>query len=186
LKKIYLLNDYAAIILSSFVNTPDLMPITAELNVGFDIHLPYTAKDGNDTSLLVAAGPNIAVNVILGLPFIKAMGMIADFVNNICEAKNLLNDPFPINFKCATKFIPVFQDSTAATMFHGTKVQSILHILSLFKSSYKNRENSKWRHIIKPSPEGYNNPHKYQATPSGDTPVTGWSASANVGFPLPN
>jgi hypothetical protein len=95
LKKIYLPDNYAAIILSGIVNTPDSTPITTKLNVGFDIHLPYTTMDGNNTSLLVAAGPDVAVNLILGLPFIKATGMIADFVDNVCEAKNLLCDLFP-------------------------------------------------------------------------------------------
>ena len=73
LKKIYLPDDYAAIVLSGIVHTPDSLPVTSELLVGFEIHLPYTTKDGSSTSLLVAAGPDVAVNLILGLPFIKAM-----------------------------------------------------------------------------------------------------------------
>ncbi len=109
LKKIYLTNDYTAIVLSSVVNTPDLAPITTELTAGFNIHFPYSTKDRNSTSLLVTAGPDVAVNNIFGLPFIMATGMDADFVDNICEAKNLLCNPFPINFKHATKSIPVFQ-----------------------------------------------------------------------------
>jgi len=72
LKKIYLPDDYAAIVLSGIVHTPDSLPVTSELLVGFKIHLPYTTKDGSSTSLLVAAGPDVAVNLILGLPFIKA------------------------------------------------------------------------------------------------------------------
>ncbi len=134
LKKIYLSEDYAAIILSGIVNTPDSAPITTKLNIRFDIHLPYTTKDGNNTSLLVAAGSNVAVNLILGLPFIKATGMIADFVNNVCEAKNLLWDPFPIDFKCATKSIPVFVDSTAVSQSHGTQERSVLQVLGMLRS----------------------------------------------------
>ncbi len=55
-------------------------------------------KDGNDTSLLVTAGPDVAVNLILGLPFITATGMIVDFIDNMCDAKHLICDPFPIDF----------------------------------------------------------------------------------------
>ena len=62
----------------------DSTPITTKLNVGFDIHLPYTTKDGNNTSLLVIVGPNVAVNLILGLQFIKVTDMIADFVDYVC------------------------------------------------------------------------------------------------------
>ncbi len=126
-------------------------------------------KDCNATSLFVAACPDVAVNLILGLPFMKATGMTADFVDNVCETNNLQCNPFPINLNCALKSIPVFQDCTAATMFHGREVQSILHILSMLKSSYEHRKNNKWLNIIKPSPEGKNNPRKCQATPSRDT-----------------
>jgi hypothetical protein len=103
LKKIYLPEDYTAIVLSGIINTTDLAPVTMELTVNFDIHLPYFTKDGNTTSLLVAARPDVAVNIVLGLPFITATGMVADFVDNVCKAKNLLCEPFPINFKRATK-----------------------------------------------------------------------------------
>ncbi len=51
-KKTYLPDEYAAIILSGIVNTPDSVPITTKLIVGF-----YTIKDGSYTFLLVAAGP---------------------------------------------------------------------------------------------------------------------------------
>ncbi len=87
LKAIHLPGDYASIVLSGIVTSPDKAPITMELSVGFEIFFPYMTKDGNETSLLVAAGPNVAVNIILGLPFIKATGMIADFANNVCQAK---------------------------------------------------------------------------------------------------
>ncbi len=171
LKKIYLPDNYAAIILSIIVNTPDSMPITAELNVGFDIHLPYTTKDGSNTSLLDATGPNVAINHILGLPFIKTMGMIADFVNNVCETKNLLCYPFPINFICATKSILVFQESKAASKLHDKELQHTIHILGMLKSFYECKDaDSKWLHVIKPSPEGESNPCKHQALSSGGQP----------------
>ena len=108
LKRVYLPADYAAIVLSGIVTSSDDSPITTELPVGLEINLNYLTKDGSDTSLLVAAGPDVAVNLIIGLPFIKAMGLICDFVDNICQAKHLLCDSFPINFKRASKSIPVF------------------------------------------------------------------------------
>ncbi len=83
LKAIYLPNDYAAIILSGIVTSPTEAPITTKLSVGFERHLPYVTKDDNDTSLLVAAGPDIAVNLILGLPFIKTTGMIVDLITSV-------------------------------------------------------------------------------------------------------
>jgi hypothetical protein len=73
LKAIFLSNDCAVFVLSRIVTSPDEAPITTELLVGFKVHLHYPTKDGNATSFLDAAGPDVAVNLILGLPFIKAM-----------------------------------------------------------------------------------------------------------------
>jgi hypothetical protein len=77
-----------------------------ELLVGFEIFLPYLTKDGNETSLLVTIGRDVAVNLILGLPFIKASRMIANFIDNVCQAKHLLADLSPIDFRCTIKSIP--------------------------------------------------------------------------------
>jgi len=144
LKKIYLPNDYAAIVLSGIVHTPDSLPVTTELLVGFKIHLPYTTKDGNATSLLVAAGPDVAVNLILVLPFIKATGMVAYFVDNVCEAKHLLSEPFPIDFKRATKSVPVFQSDN-----HASSIPlSTFHILGMLKSFYDKGRNGTLPHLI--------------------------------------
>jgi hypothetical protein len=167
LKKIYLPEDYAAIVLSGIVNTPDLAPVTMELTVGFDIHLPYSTKDGNTTSLLVAAGPDVAVNIVLGLPFITATGMVADFVDNVCKAKNLLCEPFPINFKRAMKSIPVFQSSTDYSQCLGRDVTSILHVLGLLRSYYDKSRNGKLPYIIRQTPEGNSNSCKCAAEPLG-------------------
>jgi hypothetical protein len=132
LKAIYLPNDYAAIILSGIVTSPTEALITTELSVGFELHLPYVTKDGNKTSLLVAAGPDIAINLILGLLFIKATGMIADFIDNVCEAKHLICDPFPINFRRTTKSIPVCGDRDAAS--HSISFQEVFKALSSIKA----------------------------------------------------
>ena len=74
LKAIYLPDNYAAITFSGIVTTPTEAPITTKLSVGFEIHLLYVTKDGNDTSHLVAAGPNVAVNLILGSLLSKRWG----------------------------------------------------------------------------------------------------------------
>ena len=109
-------------------------PITTELPVGFAIHLPYATKDGNDTSLLVAAGLDVAVNLILGLPFIKATGMIVDFIDNVCQAKHLLCDPFPIDFRKATKSIPVLGDRDAAR--NGVDFSEVDHVLGQLRRHF--------------------------------------------------
>jgi len=134
LKAIYLPDDYAAIVLSGIVTSSSDAPITTELPVGFEIHLPYTTKDGNDTSLLVAAGLDVAVNLILGLLFIKATGMIVDFINNVCQAKHLLCNPFPIDFRRATKSIPVLVDRDAAG--HVVDFSEVNHVLGTLRGHF--------------------------------------------------
>ena len=65
---------------------------------GFRFHLPYKTTQGEDTSLLIATGPNVSVNTILGLPFMQGTGMILDLVDNTAECKYLDCPPFPIDF----------------------------------------------------------------------------------------
>jgi hypothetical protein len=126
---------YAAIVLSGIVTASNAKPITTELPVGFKIHLPYLTKDGSETSLLIAVGPNVAVNLILGIPFIKATEMIGNFVDNVCQAKHLLCDPFPIDFKCTTKSIPVFTAASAPCNVRDT--QDALHVLASLALQWK-------------------------------------------------
>jgi hypothetical protein len=74
---IYAPKDYAPITLSGIVEQNG-ESITTKLLVAFKFKLPYFTKDGNATTFMVAAGPNITVNTILGLPFIKQSKMIVD------------------------------------------------------------------------------------------------------------
>jgi hypothetical protein len=134
LKRIYMPAEYAAIVLSGIVTSSNDEPITTELPEGFDIHLPYLTKDGNETSVLVAAGPDVAVNLILGLPFIKATGMIGNFVDNVCQAKHLWCEPFPIDCKRASKSIPVFT-ATHAPCNVGD-IQDATHVLPALRKLF--------------------------------------------------
>ena len=134
LKRIYMPAEYAAIVLSRIVNSSNDEPITTELPVGFEIHLPYLTKDGSETSLLVAAGPDVAVNLILGLPFIKATGMIGDFVDNVCQAKHLMCETFPIDFKHALKSIPVFTAAPAPCNIGDTR--DVPHVLAALRTLF--------------------------------------------------
>ncbi len=148
LKVIYLHNSYTTIVLSGIVTTPNEAPVTMELAVGFKVFLPYLTKDRNETSLLVAADPDIAVNLIPGLPFIKATGMIPDFVNNVCQAKHLLADPFPINFRCAMKSIPAIGTRNSAS--HCAKHKEVHQALGLLNAYFANKQPGHPLHLIVP------------------------------------
>ncbi len=69
-----------------------------KLEVGFQFHLPYRTKEGDKSSLVIATGPNVSVNTILGLPFMLGMGMILNLVNNLAECKHHDCPSFPFDY----------------------------------------------------------------------------------------
>ncbi len=140
--------------------------------VGFEIFLPNLTKVGNEISLLIAAGPNVAVNLILGLPFIKVTGMIAGFVDNVCQAKHLLADPFPIDFRCAMKSLPAVGGRDSA--LHSAEFWKVHQALRLLNAYYANKEPGRPLHLIVPlsADQGFSTypPKKVSLDLSGNLP----------------
>jgi hypothetical protein len=95
--KIFLPEDYSPIILFRFFQD-NANPITTDLPVAFQFHLPYLTKDRSAISFVVATKPQVSMNMVLGLPLIKATGMVINFIDKVVEAKHLDCPPFPINF----------------------------------------------------------------------------------------
>jgi hypothetical protein len=96
--KVFAPQDYGPIILSSIVQSHQ-EAVTTKLEVGFQFHLPYKTKEGDESSLMIATGPDVSVSTILGLPFMLGMGMILNLVNNPVEHKHLACPPFPIDYR---------------------------------------------------------------------------------------
>jgi hypothetical protein len=128
--KIYTPEDYAPIVLSGIVSS-DAASITTELEVGFLFHLPYRMTEGNTASLMVATGPNVSVNTIIGLPFMKALGMILDLVDEVVECKYLDCPPFLVEFRRTSNHVPVLDDG-GTPIHHATSyIQLINEICNL-------------------------------------------------------
>ena len=122
--------DYAPIVLSGIVQHQD-SAVTTELEVGFQFHLPYQTTGGNTSSLLVATGPHVSVNTIIGLPFIKATGMILDFIDDVAECKHLDCPPFNINYRRTSNHVPVPPPSPEVPIHHlGPHKKSVLEELT--------------------------------------------------------
>ena len=122
--------DYVPIVLSGIVLS-DAASITTELEVGFFFHLPYRTREGNTASLMVAMGPNVLVNTIISLPFMKATGMIMDLVNEVVECKYLDCPPFPVDFCRTLNHVPVM-DGEGTPIHHASSyVQLIQEIKNL-------------------------------------------------------
>ena len=64
---------------------------------------------------MIATGPHVSVNIILGLPFMQGTGMILDLVDNFAECKYLDCPAFPIEYRCTSNHVPV-TDETSATV----------------------------------------------------------------------
>ncbi len=105
--KVFAPKDYAAIVLSGIVGHHNQAAVTTKLEVGFQFHLPYKTKDGGDALFVIATGPHVSVNTILGLPFVVATGMIIDFVNNVADCKYLDCPQFHIDFQPLSNHVPV-------------------------------------------------------------------------------
>jgi hypothetical protein len=82
--KLYVPKDYNPIMLSGIVQRGG-ESVTTKLTVRFQFHLPYLTKDGNPTSILIATGPHVMVNTIVGLPFIQATCTIIDLADNVVD-----------------------------------------------------------------------------------------------------
>ncbi len=104
--KIFAPQDYASIVLMGIVWNK-METVTTKLEVGFLFCLSYKTLDSNNLSFMVATGPNVSVNTIIGLPFIKGTGMIIDTVNDVAECKYLDCPPFPIDYWCTLNHVPV-------------------------------------------------------------------------------
>jgi len=98
LAKVFAPRDCTPIVLSGVVQSHQQEAVTTELEVGFQFHLPYKTIAGEETLFLIATGPHVSVNTILGLPFMQGTGMILDLVNNLAECKYLDCPAFPIDY----------------------------------------------------------------------------------------
>jgi hypothetical protein len=105
--------DYPPIVLSGVVQSHQQEAVTTELEVGFQFHLPYKTTAGEETSFLIATGPYVSVNTILGLPFMQGMRMILDLVHNLAECKYLDCPAFPIDYRRTSNHVPVMDEPSA-------------------------------------------------------------------------
>jgi hypothetical protein len=97
--------DHNLIILSDIVQKGGAS-ITTDLTVAFQFHMSYLTREGHPTTLLVACGPNVTVNTILGLPFIQATKMVLDAADQVAKLHALDMSPFALDFRRAMCTLP--------------------------------------------------------------------------------
>ena len=128
--KIFAPQDYAPIILSG-MDQSNQEAVTTNLEVGFQFHLPYKTKEGDDSSLIIATGPNVSINTINGLPFMQGIEMILDLIDSLAECKHLDCPPFSIGFQCTLNHVPVSDGQNAAINLAGPSRDVIQEIVNL-------------------------------------------------------
>jgi hypothetical protein len=69
-------------------------------------HMPYLTNNNHSTSLSIAIGKNVAVNVLIGMSFISNAQLIIDPSDKVAEAKMLQCQPFEIIFKQVSRGKP--------------------------------------------------------------------------------
>jgi hypothetical protein len=105
--------DYSPITLSRIVQQCG-SSVTTDLTVGFHFHLPYLTREGTRTSLVVATGPDVTVNAILGLPLITQTKMVINTADQVAEMRAFDTPPFPIDLRRAMCAIPVIGEAAAS------------------------------------------------------------------------
>jgi hypothetical protein len=131
LAKVYAPQDYAPIILSGVVQSHQDEAVTTDLEVGFQFHIPYKTTDGDKSSLMIATGPHVSINTILGLPFMQGTGMILDLVDNLAECKYLDCPLFSIDFQRTSNHVPVtdkLSTEVQVTEIHRDVIRKIEHL----------------------------------------------------------
>jgi hypothetical protein len=128
-------DDYTPIVLSGVVQSNQESVMT-ELKVGFLFHLPYRTREGDTSSLMVATGPNVSINTILGLPFMEATGMILDLVDKVVDCKYLDCPPFPVDFCRTSNHVPVLDDPSNTPANHAPSHLQIIKEVENIKQYY--------------------------------------------------
>ncbi len=77
--------------------------------ISVSLTLPNAFQPAN--YILIATRPHVTVDLIVGLPFIQAMGMILDMTDHVAELKTLDALPFPIEYCHAMVHVPIVDKS---------------------------------------------------------------------------
>ncbi len=133
--KLYAPEDYNPIVLSGIVQRGG-ESVTMDLTVGFQFHLPYLMRDGQATSIVIATGPHVTVNTIVGLPFIQATRMIIDLSDNVADMRALDASPFPLEYHCAAVHVPIVDEAGAAPTHLSTVHQDLIEEIEALEQQF--------------------------------------------------
>jgi hypothetical protein len=118
-KSITLAKDrYSPIVLSGVVThdgSKQTQNFTTNLPAVVELHLPYLTENGQPTSLKLAVGDDVSVNILLGMSFIQNAKLVIDTNDNVVESKILDTPPFPIHYRPPMRSAPSILPPDQAT-----------------------------------------------------------------------
>jgi hypothetical protein len=135
--KIFVPEDYNPIVLSGIVQRGG-ESVSTELTVGFQFHLPYLTRDGSPTSIVIATGPHVTVNLIVGLPFIQATRAIIDMSDDVADLRELDAPPFPIEYRRATVHVPVIEEGADRPVHLSATESAIVQDVERLEAYFSN------------------------------------------------
>ncbi len=133
--KLYAPEDYNPIVLSGIIQHGG-ESVTMDLTVGFQFHLPYLTRDGQATSILIATGPHVTVNTIIGLPLVQATRMIINLSDNVTDMRALDASPFPLEYRRAAVHVPVVDEAGAVPTHLSTAHQDLIKEIKALEQQF--------------------------------------------------
>ena len=137
---VYTGSQYNSIFLYGIVQVNDEV-VSTFLPVAFKFITHYMTRDGRNITVIFACGPNVAVNAIIGLPFLKSTGSIMDMHDNILGMTKVKEHPFPIDFRvpCTTTPISCTHTATVNKLYYGNFLEDLdkvtAHVNMVFMAS---------------------------------------------------
>ena len=129
-------------------------------------------------SIVIATGPLVTVNTIVGLPFIQAIQAIIDLSDNVADLCAFDAPPFPIEYRHATVHVPVIEEGADHPVYLADTKNSIIQEIKDLESYLSNIDivmdkKSVDRHVLFGSSPGKRFPAPLQVSPNGfvDSPT---------------
>jgi hypothetical protein len=94
----------------------------------------------------VAAGTNVAVNIIIGLPFLRKMKGVIDLCNDVLECNVLDHPPFTLEYRRTSNHIPPADAMPQVNTSTSTNVSEIIRELDNLEQYFSDKLTSPYKH----------------------------------------
>jgi hypothetical protein len=86
---------------------------------------------------MIATGPNVSINTIIGLPFMKVTGMVLNLVDKVVDCKYLDCPLFPVDFCRTSNHVPVMDNLSSTPANHAASYIQMIQEVENLKRYYE-------------------------------------------------